>query len=254
MSTAIEKGATRGSHATNFSLTAKSAALLKAYSERQAAARQSIDHPEAAAQRLSTRLAPLASVDPRLAGGSTVTAVADNQWLAQQAPQQLYQTPLNLAVKGTPLSVPESLAASFNRTVAALADPFSAIGAIERGAMTPETPRVLQERRPGVLEAAKREFDRVTAGLAEQGKVPSYTFRVQASLATGKPYDPTMAKDSVALFQAVWAGKKQREAAPLPGAGGGGRGPQKGVYRGAKIDKVRFRSGSEENMRGIENE
>ena len=216
-------------------------ALTRDYHEKTDAAKQAVTNPQPTLMRLANNLAPLARVNPDQARRMAELYSNDLAWLASRVPPSFdVGEDLDFLLQSATArsqAVPPSAAAKFVRISNALADPLKEVEKVgsKKELPAPETAEILRERRPETRNQVEKEFDLQALKLAEKGQKMPYKTRIQASLLTGKPYDPSMRPVAIKFTQGHWAARLAPDA-PVSGSGGGG-----GTRRGRVTQTTRGR-------------
>jgi len=216
-------------------------ALTRDYHEKTDAAKQAVTNPQPTLMRLANNLAPLARVNPDQARRMAELYSNDLAWLASRVPPSFdVGEDLDFLLQSATArsqAVPPSAAAKFVRISNALADPLKEVEKVgsKKELPAPETAEILRERRPETRNQVEKEFDLQALKLAEKGQKMPYKTRIQASLLTGKSYDPSMRPEAIKFAQGHWAARLAPDA-PVSGSGGGG-----GTRRGRVTQTTRGR-------------
>lgn len=238
---AIKDAAARSPVKISLGTPGRLAALTRDYHEKADSARQAVVNPQPAMIRIANNLAPIARANPDQARRMAELYADDLAWLASRVPPGWdADEDLNFLLQTAAQrsqAVPPSAATKFVRRSNVLADPLKEVEKVsgKSGALpAPETAEVLRERRPKIRERVEKEFDQQALTLAEKGQKMTYKTRVQASILTGKPYDPSMRPISIQFSQGRWNAKTA--PAPVSGSGAGG-----GTRRGRVTQTTRGR-------------
>jgi hypothetical protein len=201
-------------------------------------------NPEIAIRKISSAVQPLSEVDSKLAAATTRTLAEDLKWLSQKLPGvkigfDWQAIPGSGTASGVTFKTMSELVRSrsskkavlprnsavemarYNRFEKNLSDPLGNLIAMARsGKLSPELPQVLRERRPFLREQIKSEYTDNLVKMIQQGKKPSHTSLVQASLVTGMALDITMKPEFIVMSQSVWeeqaSGEGEKQAEPSP--------------------------------------
>lgn len=238
---AIKDAAARSPVKISLGTPGRLTALTRDYHEKADTARQAVVNPQPAMIRIANNLAPIARANPDQARRMAELYADDLAWLASHVPPGWdADEDLNFLLQTAAQrsqAVPPSAATKFVRRSNVLADPLKEVEKVsgKSGALpAPETAEVLRERRPKIRERVEKEFDQQALTLAEKGQKMTYKTRVQASILTGKPYDPSMRPISIQFSQGRWNAKTA--PAPVSGSGAGG-----GTRRGRVTQTTRGR-------------
>jgi hypothetical protein len=111
--------------------------------------------------------------------------------------------------------------AAVTRAAVALEDPQSVAAEMRQNRLSPEAAEALRERRPEIHDAMVRNAVTVIAELAKRGEIPDYQARIQLSMLTGAPMDPSLEPRRIKMVQQlVHAQRYPPVQAPPPSSSG----------------------------------
>lgn len=207
--------------------------VINSYQERSRAITEAKANPNAALARIDSAVRPMAMADPRMAAKTAQVLHGDVNYLVSKLPKVYEAGRAEVPKKkgpgrpkkgsrdqiSTPPRVSPSDAASFVRTEMALSNPIAELEKMKDGYINPELAEVLLERRPAIREQIITETLMELASMAQSGRQPSYSSRIQASIVTGVPLDSSMEPEFIASVQTVWSQvNAPPEASQAPGA------------------------------------
>jgi hypothetical protein len=177
-------------------------------------------NPAKAAAMVGNELGATDRVAPKASSQMAAVRAQDAAYLASKLPPQMQR-----ALPGPPDASPGKMAA-VTRAAVALENPQSVAAEMRENRLSPEAAEALRERRPEIHEAMVRNAATVIAEMAKRGEIPNYQARIQLSMLTGVPMDPSLEPRRIKMIQKL-VHEQGGAAAPAPPSSGGGEGARR---------------------------